>query len=148
MYLLNGLPAYLGVGFIHLTIINLIVIIVEWALLKRISKVSQVRAFYIALANIVSALLSLIAASVITDNIGGNFWDGYINESRSKRAFIIGLLLFILFTILIEAPFYYLAIRKRKGFFFSLKLSAIINMITNIPIAVYYYVEKVNYVDD
>jgi len=148
MFLLNGLPAYLGVGIFHLTLINIFVIIIEWILLRKISKVSEFRGIFIVLANILSAFFGLIVASIITDNIGGNFWDGYIHETKSRFAFIIGLILFIFFTILFESPFYYWAMRKQKNLLTSIKMSIWINLVTNIPIAIYYYIEKINYIDD
>ena len=148
MLLLNGLPAYLGVGILHLTLINIVVILIEWILLRKISKISGLRGTFIVLANIFSAFFGLIVASIITDNIGGNFWDGYIYEPKPRIAFITGLILFIFLTILIESPFYYWAMRRQKNFPTSIKMSIWINLITNIPIAIFYYIEKLNYIDE
>jgi len=116
MHLLNVLPAFLGVGTMHLTGINVAVIFVEWILLKRISKVSKFRGIFIILANLCSAFFGIITATYVTDNIGGNFWDGNIHEFRPRNAFIIGLVLFLAFTIIVESPFYYWAMRKEKDF--------------------------------
>lgn len=148
MILLNGLPAYLGVGILHLTLINFIVIYIEAILLKKVSQINDYRFRYIVLANLISALLGILVASIITDKMGGNFWDGNVNEMPLKRPFIIGLIMFILLTILIEAPFYFWALRKKKLFSSAFIYSIVINLITNIPIALYYYIEKLNYIDD
>lgn len=147
MILLNGLPAYLGVGLTHLTIINIFVIIAEIIFLKWFSKL-EINKGYIIIANVISAILGLIIASIITDKIGGNFWDGYINEPKSRRSFIIGLVLFVCITIIIELPFYWLALMKKIKLRRLILLTSAVNLITNIPIAFYYYYQKLNYIDD
>ncbi len=145
MILLNGLPAFFGVGLMHLTLINFLVMIIEYNLLGYFGK-SLVKAGFVVLANIVSAVAGILIASGMTDSIGGNFWFGNLDDTTERNAFIAGLTVFILLTILIELPFYWLALGRKQGLKRVLSYTSTINLITNIPIAIYYLVEKMNYV--
>src|SRR3954470_19091273 len=143
----NGIPAIFGVTVFHLVIINSLVIALETALLKRISK-SQVRVWFMILANIGSIFLAYILANKTISTYLHTDWFGLSRKGViEKKFFLAGVVSFILFTILIEWPFYYFAQKGTdKRLLTSLKYSTIINLATNIPIAIFYLTTE-NYYD-
>jgi hypothetical protein len=134
----NGLPAYFGTAFFHIMVINLIVMTVEFFLLFRLSKMN-VFFRYIILAN----LFSLFFAYPFTDFFIHSFhikqWFGLSKSGTIKKpTFLLGASFFILLTIFIEWLFFYLAMKRQTSLKTSLRLSALVNLLTNIPIAVFY----------
>ena len=134
----NGIPAYFGTVFLHVIFINILVIAVECFLMVSFSKTESLFRF-ILLAN----LVSLFAAYPFTDffihSLHIQQWFGLSkNGTISKPIFLLGAGIFILLTIFIEWPFYYFAAKKKFNWLKALKYSFLINLSTNIPIAIYY----------
>lgn len=134
----NGVPVIFAVTVFHIIVINSVVIIMETLLLRRFSK-SEIRVVFMILAN----LASLSLAYLLTDSaIAAWFnsqWYGLAGKQKIERhVFLAGVAVFILLTILIEWVFYHLAQKTRGSWLRSLKYSAIINLATNIPIALFY----------
>jgi len=135
----NGLPAYLGTIFMHVVLINVIVIVAECFLLIHFSKSKTLLLRYIILAN----LVSLFAAYPFTDyfihTLSIDQWFGLSkNGTITKPIFLLGAAIFVALTIIIESPFYYLATKKELSFFKSFKLCVLINLATNVTIALFY----------
>ena len=142
----NGIPAIFGVTVFHLLIINSFVIAIETAVLKRLSK-SHVNAWLMILANLSSIFLAYILADKTISATLQTEWFGLSKKGIiEKRFFLAGVASFILFTILIEWLFFYLAQKKDRKLLKSLKYSAVINLITNIPLAIFYLTTD-NYYD-
>lgn len=142
----NGIPAIFGVTVFHLLIINSVVIVVETKLLRRLSK-SDVNVWFMILANLSSIFLAYILADKTISTYLHTEWFGLSRKGIiAKRYFLAGVASFILFTILIEWLFYFLAQKKDRRLLTSLKYSAVINLVTNIPIAIFYLMTD-NYYD-
>ena len=142
----NGIPAIFGVAVSHLLIINSFVIAIEAALLKRLSK-SQINVWLMILANLASIFLAYILADKTISTYLHTEWFGLSRKGViEKRFFLAGVASFILFTILIEWLFFYLSQKNDRKLLTSLKYSVVINLITNIPIAIFYLTTD-NYYD-
>jgi len=134
----NGIPAIFGVTVFHLLIINSFVIAVETALLRHLSK-SDVSVWFMIFANLASIFLAYILADKTITTYLHTEWFGLSRKGIiEKKYFLAGVASFIVFTILIEWLFYYLAQKHNKKLLTSLKYSTVINLITNIPIALFY----------
>ena len=135
----NGIPAYAGTAIMHVLFINVAVIIAESFLLIHFSKSKTLLLRYIILAN----LVSLFAAYPFTDyfihTLSIDQWFGLSkNGTITKQIFLLGAAIFVALTIIIESPFYYLATKKELSFFKSFKLCVLINLATNVTIALFY----------
>jgi len=143
--LANGVPVIFAVTLFHIVVINLLVIIVETYLLKKLLR-GRIRVLFIVIANLASLFLAYALTTRLVSSYFNNQWFGLEGHAKIPRKnFIGGMLVFILLTILIEWPFYHLAQRNQKGWFVSLKFSTIINLITNVPIALFYLFNNLYY---
>jgi hypothetical protein len=143
--LANGVPVIFGVVIMHIIIINTLVVAIEAILLKRFSK-TKIYWGFVLLANLSSLFLAYALTSKLVIAYFGNNWFGMEGKGViPKWTFIRGVILFILLTILIEWPFYHLAQKGNKTWMRSLKYSAIINLATNVPIAVFYLLNGLYY---
>ena len=134
-----------AVTVFHILIINTFVIAVETLLLRKLSK-DKVKWGFIILAN----LSSIFLAYALTDRTFSAYfntqWFGLEGKEKiEKKFFVSGVVVFIFLTILIEWLFFHFAQKGNKKWLKSLKFSAIINLITNIPIALFYLVNNLYY---
>ena len=141
----NGVPVIFGVVIMHIIIINTVVVAIESILLKSFSK-TKIYWGFVLLANLSSLFLAYALTSKLVIAYFGNNWFGMEGKGViPKTAFIRGVILFIFLTMLIEWPFYHLAQKENKTWMRSLKYSAIINFVTNAPIAVFYLLNDLYY---
>lgn len=134
----NGIPAIFGTTVFHLVCINALVMSFETSMLKGLTG-KKVNAWFIILANLASIILAYILTDKTIAATLHTEWFGLHSKGViPKKFFIAGITAFILFTILIEWPFFYLAQKQNKKWLVSLKYTAVINLATNIPIALYY----------
>jgi hypothetical protein len=141
----NGVPVIFGVVIMHIIIINTLVVAIEAILLKSFSK-TKIYWGFVLLANLSSLFLAYALTSKLVITYFGNNWFGMEGKGViPKWTFIRGVIFFIVLTILIEWPFYHLAQKENKTWMRSLKYSAIINLATNIPIAIFYLLNNLYY---
>jgi hypothetical protein len=141
----NGIPVIFAVTVFHLFIINSIVMGAEYALLRSLSKL-KVRAGFIILANIASIFLAYMVTNSAIASMLHTQWFGLDGKGIiEKKYFISGVSIFIGMTILIEWIFFHFAQVGQKNIFRSLKYSAMINLLTNIPIAIFYLLSNSYY---
>lgn len=134
----NGIPAIFGVTVFHLLIINSFVIAIETGLLRRFAK-SDINVWFMILANLASIFLAYILADKTISACLHTEWFGLSRKGIiEKKYFLAGVALFVVFTILIEWLFFYLAQKNNRKLLTSLKYSTVINLVTNIPIAIFY----------
>jgi len=134
----NGIPVIFAVSVIHIVVINFFVIAVEILLLKKFSK-GEVFKRWITIANLSSLFLAYILTDSTVFPYYHNQWFGLQRKGFiPKHIFLTGVAVFIFFTILIEWVFVHMAQKEPTSWIKSLKYSAIINLITNIPIAAFY----------
>ena len=125
----NGIPAIFAVAVFHLLIINSFVMVIETALLNLLSK-SKVNVWFMILANLASIFLAYILTDKTISTYLHTEWFGLSRKGIiEKRFFLAGVASFILFTILIEWLFFYLAQKHDGKLLTSLKYSAVINLI-------------------
>jgi hypothetical protein len=141
----NGVPVIFAVALFHIVVINIIVIVVETYLLKLLSK-DKVWVLFIILANLASLFLAFALTTKFISSYFNNQWFGLEGHGTiPKKNFIRGVFVFILLTILIEWPFYHLAQKRRRSWLASLKFSTVINLLTNVPIALFYLLGNLYY---
>ena len=141
----NGIPVIFAVTVFHILIINTFVIVIETLLLRKLSK-ERIRWGYIILANLSSIFLAYALTDRTINAYFNTQWFGLEGKGKiEKRFFIYGVAVFILLTILIEWVFFHLAQKGSKNWLKSLKYSAIINLITNVPIALFYLANNLYY---
>lgn len=139
MILLNGLPPILGATIIHITIINVFAIIVEYLIIKTRypGKRLLVR---VIIANVVSVLAGTIVMLKIPDTIGGRFGapDTYVYTLHDKISFAVRLSFLFITNVLIETPAYFFGLKVDKGFWQLIAVIFLSNVITNIPVLLIY----------
>jgi hypothetical protein len=141
----NGIPIIFAVSVLHVIFINSFVIVIETLLLKKFSK-DKIIVGYMILANLASLFLAFALTTSAISSYFNNQWFGLQGKGViEKKIFLSGVAVFILLTILIEWIFYHLAQKNRRSWLRSLKYSTIINLITNIPIALFYLVNNLYY---
>jgi hypothetical protein len=141
----NGIPVIFAVSVVHILLINSFVIVVEYVLLLKLST-KRIRVLFLIVANLASLILAYALTTKLISSYFHNQWFGLEGHGKIERkAFVRGVLFFILLTILIEWPFYHLAQKSQRSWLISLKLSTIINLITNIPIALFYLFSDLYY---
>lgn len=141
----NGIPIIFAVTVFHIVIINSFVIAIETFLLRKFSK-DKIFVGYTILANLASLFLAFALTNTAVSSYFDNQWFGLQGKGKiEKRVFLSGVAVFIALTILIEWVFFHLAQKNHKNWLQSLKYSAVINLITNIPIAIFYLVNDLYY---
>lgn len=127
--------------FFHIIFINSLSIIVDYWVLKAITK-SHISILLVAVAGCTSLFLSVILTNWIVDYCFDEQWFGFDNGVVKKQLFITGAAIFILITIIIECCCYCLATKNIKA---SVKSTMIANLVTNIPVAAFYYLGDLYY---
>jgi hypothetical protein len=141
----NGIPAIFFMSAVHVLIVNSFVIGIETFILRRLSDDKIVVGFMI-LANLASLFLAYFLTSTTFSSYLHNPWFGLEGKGKIERTvFLSGVALFIILTILIEWPFFHLAQKNNRSWIKTLKYSVIINLITNVPLALFYLVTESYY---
>ena len=141
----NGIPVIFAVSVFHIVIINSFVIVIETFLLKKLSR-NKIFVGYVILANLSSLFLAFALTNTAISSYFNNQWFGLEGKGKiEKKIFLSGVAVFIALTILIEWTFFHLAQKNNKSWLQSLKYSAIINLLTNIPIALFYLANDLYY---
>lgn len=137
MILLNGVPPIIGVGFIHVTIINLVAIAVEHHYLKRKLRLKGLK-LRVILANCLSLVMGLVAMLTLSDvlpgvitRLGMDFYD-----FEDRLALLPSLLTLVVVNIVVEMPAYLFDQGENRARIALEVFKA--NLITNIPIVVLY----------
>ena len=137
MILLNGVPVIIGMGFIHVTLINIFAIIVEYNILKSRTQIRNLR-LKTVLANMTSLVAGLIALVLISGSLGGGIFEMDGNLSTyDKFTLVLGLMGLFMVNVAIEFPVYsYRHDVEPKRRIFEVVLQA--NLWTNLPVFVIY----------
>jgi hypothetical protein len=149
MVLLNGLPVMFGASIAHLTLLNVIVIVIEGFLLAKVLKkyAIEFKLRSVVIANIISAVCGVVIAPYVSDGLlNGNFFGRSFSTFEDYFPFYAGLAAFIVFTILIEGVVYYGFYKKHLPFKKLIVASLWINLLTNILITANYIFMKANQV--
>jgi len=94
---------------------------------------------YIILANLLSLFIAYPFTDFFVHSLQIEQWFGLSKNGTIKQStFLMGACIFIVLTILVESPFYYLAVRKQLRYGRALKYCTVINLITNIAIVLFY----------
>jgi len=139
MILLNGLPPILGATFFHVIVINILAIIIEYAIIKRRYKGSKLM-LRVLLSNLISVIIGTIVVYNIPDLIGSGLGkpDDYIYTNYDKFALGLGLLGLFLSNVIIETPAYLIGIRVDKDISKLITIIFVANLVTNIPVVLIY----------
>ncbi len=139
MILLNGLAPIMGATFVHVVIINVLAIIVEYFFIK-----SRYNGRYLLLrviiANLISALIGTIIVYSLPELIGGAVArpDTYIYSNYDRFAMSIGMIGLFISNVAIETPAYLIGLKIDKGIWRLITIILIANLITNIPVVFIY----------
>jgi hypothetical protein len=131
------------IAFFHILFINSLFIAIDYYVLKNISK-TAVSFLPIAIGGLTSLFLGVYLTNHIIEYYFHDQWFGFSNGVVKKSLFIMGALILIICTIIIELPFYILA-TKNKRIVSSLKSSVISNLATNVPIGLFYLIGNMFY---
>ena len=137
MHLLNGVPVIVGLGLIHITLLNLIAIVIEYAFIN--SRVPRNRNLLRSIiANLLSVLIGFFVIITVPDFLGSENL-GHAEPELSRYDYftlVIALIGCFLVNVLVEYPVYIFRskVNKRRMFFAVL----IANFISNIPVFVLY----------
>lgn len=137
----NGLPPFIWTNLFHIFILTIPIILIEIFVLNKISQ-TKPKNYWIVIGNIISLLVGIFVSISLTEKLGGNFFHGTLYSDNNFLIFPASLIIGVLVNILIELPFFYLALSKNKNFFLVLKLTILTNLTTNIPIVIYYLIAK------
>ncbi|MEQ8477836.1 hypothetical protein [Fulvivirga sp.] len=140
MILLNGLPPILGATFLHVVIINVLAIVVEYYFIKRRYYGSRLL-LRVVLANLISVLIGSVIVLSVPELIGGATArpDSYEYNNYDKFAMLIGLICLFLSNVLVETPAYLFGIKISNETWNLINLILIANLITNIPVIIIYF---------
>jgi hypothetical protein len=134
MILLNSLTPITFVALYQLILGNLILGILESFLIKKIFK-KKVNYLLIICANYVSAIAGFLISTYFLDPTKLNMIQSYENGTFPKAMFAYTGIAFIV-TLIVELPFYYLAIRQpdktRLSFIPLLKILIVVNFLSYI----------------
>lgn len=127
-------------GMLHLVLVNAIIGVIESKIVSKF-KISN-KVSLIIIANYVSMFNGLYYIAPHFSTIAGNhdFWGGRTRLGDYKvKGFVIGMLSSYFATLVIEFPFFYLAVKdklQRKNIFFPFFIA---NTVTNIAMIFVYY---------
>ena len=134
----DGLTAVLGFQFLHLTVGNLLIGIIETIYLQARFSV-KVNMLLIIVANYISMFFGFLVAYYLTDFFGfDNFDGGSSNVNDYHVALILGILISFLVTLIIELPFYKWAI-KNSSWKVAFQKEIEPNILTNILVLIVYF---------
>ena len=128
-------------GMLHLVWINAIIGIYESKILKSKFNVEN-RKWLIITANYVSMFVGLYFIAPHFSELNGNvdFWGGKTRVGEYElKGFIAGMLFSFIATLIIEFPFYFLALKQKIKGWNLIKPFFITNLITNIIMFVVYF---------
>jgi hypothetical protein len=140
MILLNGVAPILGATIIHVVIINIIAIFVEYAIIKRRFRDSKLM-LRVVLSNLISVVVGSIVIYAIPDLMGAAIDkpDSYIYNNYDKLAVGAGLACLFLSNVLIETPAYLIGTTiVRKDVFGLISVIFLANLVTNVPVVLIY----------
>jgi hypothetical protein len=134
-----GTPMIL-VGFAQLTIGNLFIGIIESLLVRKVFKVETAAAFlWIILANYLSCVAGIFFLGFVTNPIVHLIGSPVPIYALGRIAIVLAGLTFII-TILVEWPFYWLGIRrKRPGAKTTFRANLVANAVTYSILAIFYW---------
>jgi hypothetical protein len=134
-----GTPMIL-VGFAQLTIGNLFIGIIESLLVRKVFKVETAAAFlWIILANYLSCVAGIFFLGFVTNPIVHLIGGPVPIYALGRIAIVLAGLTFII-TILVEWPFYWLGIRrKRPGAKTTFRANLVANAVTYSILAIFYW---------
>lgn len=122
------------IAFFHILIINSLFIAVDNFILKRISK-TKVFLLLVIIGGLTSLFLGVYLTNQVVEFIYHDQWFGFANGFVKKQLFIMGAIILTVCNILIEIPFYFLATKKLRQ---SIKSSLLSNLVTNVPVGLFY----------
>ena len=129
--------------FFHILFINSLFIIIDYFILKNISK-TTVNFLLIAIAGLTSLFLGVYLTNHVIEYYFHDQWFGFSNGIVKKSLFVTGAGIFTLCNIIIELPFYFFA-TKNKNIGSSLTSTVISNLTTNIPVGLLYLLGNMFY---
>jgi len=121
----------------HIIVINTLFIVVDYLILKWISK-TEVSFLLIVLGGITSLFLCIYLTNHLVEYFFHDQWFGFKMGYVKPKLFLTGVVIFTVCTIIIELPFYILA-TKNKNLWAGIKSVVFSNLITNIPIGLLYF---------
>ena len=136
----NAGSTLLWFGILHSFILNAFIGLAESAVVNKYKMPN--RTWLIIFANYISMFVGLYLIAPYFTTIIGNyhFWNGDNSVGEYKTlGFIIGMVVSFLATLIIEFPFFYLAVKdklQRKNIFIPFLVA---NAITNIIMAIFYF---------
>lgn len=142
MILLNGLAPIMGATLLHVIFINIIAIVVEYVIIKKRFRSSNLM-LRVILSNLISVLAGTIVIYTIPELIGGAVGrpDDYVYTSYDRFAMAVGLICLFLSNVLIETPAYLVAAgAEKKDVLRLISLILVANLVTNIPVIIIYMV--------
>ena len=129
----------MGATFVHVVIINVLAIVIEYFLIK---PKYQGRFLLVRVigANLVSVVVGTIVVYSVPEMIGGAMArsDTYVFNNYDRFALCIGLVGLFLSNVAIETPAYLIGQRIDKNVWKLVKRILVANLITNIPVIFIY----------
>ena len=128
-------------GILHLLWINAIIGIYESNIITSKFNIENIK-WLIIMANYISMFIGLYYIAPHFSEINGNvdFWGGKTRLGEYKlKGFIFGMLFSFFATLLIEFPFYLLAIKQKINGWKLIKPFLMANLITNITMFLIYF---------
>jgi hypothetical protein len=122
--------------FFHIFIINSLFIIIDYFVLKKISK-TEVSFLFIMIAGLTSLFLGVYLTNLLIEHYFHDQWFGFSNGVVERPIFLTGVLILTICNTIIELPFYILA-TKNKKIGLSLKSALISNFGTNLPLGLFH----------
>lgn len=139
MILLNGVPPIIGIGLLHVTVINIAAIFIEYYFIKNRHIINRLL-LRTVLANLISLIIGLFVLVSLPDYMGGNIMrtdSGMTNFDKLTLAF--GLFGLFLANVIIEFPAYLMGYKMNKAEVQNLfKTVLFANLLTNIPVFIVY----------
>jgi hypothetical protein len=139
MILLNGVPPIIGIGLLHVTIINIVAIFIEYSFIKKRHKIDKL-IFRTILANLISLVIGLLVLVLIPDYMGGNIMRTDSPMTNFDRiSLVAGLSGLFLVNVAIEYPGYIIGYKTNGSLFLGIfKTVLFANLLTNIPVFILY----------
>lgn len=137
MFLLNGIPVVAGMAMLHIVLLNLLAIAIEFGVIKKRETHKRILLRTI-IANLASVLAGVMVLLWIPDLLGVNIesTEPELDSSRDRLALVAGMAGMFLVNVLIEYPFHIIGSRSHAGRMFMTILYA--NFFSNIPVFILY----------
>ncbi|GAB3195779.1 putative membrane protein [Pontibacter aydingkolensis] len=140
LVLLNAGSSMMMLGFYHLLFMNAVIGLVESGLLIKFETAN--RTWLIILANYISMVAGLFFVAPFTADWVGNsdFWSNNTNYGEYQmQGFFFGMFMAFLATILVELPFFFVAIREKYSWPKIIRLTVKVNGITYVIMLLIYF---------